>query len=77
MGGIPIDDLLRWAEKMESYQQVAMEPAPDLSRKPVFIEEPAFDEMSFIMSLESDFKKEAASILESLNLSHMKAPAQK
>jgi len=77
MSGIPIDDLLEWAEKMESYQKVALELAPDLSREPVPGEDPATDEFNFLMGIESDFKKEAAGILESLDLSHMKATAHK
>lgn len=73
MSGIPIDDLLKWAEKMESYQKVSVELAPDLSREPVPGEDPAVDEFNFLMDVESDFKKEAANILESLDLAHMMA----
>jgi hypothetical protein len=50
---------------------------PELSMEPAFREDPAFDEMSFLMSIEGDFRKEAGNILESLNLSHMIVSAQK
>jgi hypothetical protein len=77
MGGIPIEDLLKRAEKKVSHQHIATKSTPDLSMVPTFEEEPALDEMSFLMSIEGDFRKEAGNILESLNLSHMIVSAQK
>jgi hypothetical protein len=77
MGGIPIEDLLKRAEKKVRHQHIATKSMPELSMVPTFEEEPAIDEISFLMSLESDFRQEAGNILESLNLSHMIVSAQK
>jgi hypothetical protein len=74
MAGIPISELLERADHI-NYIFVDCAVDPEMGTEPMPGD--AIDEVEYIRNIERDFAGKADGILESLNLSHLKASAHK
>jgi hypothetical protein len=74
MAGIPISELLERANRI-NYIFVECAVDPEISTEPM--PDDIVDEVEYIKNIERDFARKADDILESLNLSHLKASAYK
>jgi hypothetical protein len=77
MTGIPINDLVNWNEKLRNLESAAIDIAPELNEDAVQNDNIEIDELAFIKSMEKDFALQAESLLESLNLTHLRVGSHK
>jgi hypothetical protein len=77
MTGIPINDLVNWNEKLRNLESAAINIAPELNEDAVQNDNIEIDELAFIKSMEKDFALQAESLLESLNLTHLRVGSHK
>ncbi len=73
MEGIPINDLIRWAEKKRIIEESRAGIVPQMVEVPVKVDEVCTEDLDFIKNIESEFIVQADGILESLHLSHLRA----
>ena len=77
MEGIPINDLIKWAEKKRIIEESRSGIRPILAEVPVHDDEVCVEDLDFIKNIEREFTVQADDILESLNLSHLIKRSQK
>jgi hypothetical protein len=77
MEGIPINDLIKWAEKKRMIEESRSGIRPIVAEVPVREDEVCPEDIDFIKNIESEFTVQADGILEALNLSHLRAGTQK
>ena len=77
MEGIPINDLIRWAEKKRIIEESRAGIVPHMAEVPVEVEADCTNELDFIKNIESEFTVQADGILESLQLSHLRVANRK
>ncbi len=73
MQGIPIDELIVWNERLRRMENAPAENTPVRVAPPVVKPSLDPDEFALIRGMEHDFALQAESLLESLNLKHLRA----
>ncbi len=77
MEGIPINDLIKWAEKKRIIEESRSGIVPQIADVPLQADEVCMEDLDFLKNIESEFTVQADSILDSLQLSHLRVTAQK
>jgi hypothetical protein len=77
MEGIPINDLIKWAEKKRYIEESRSGIVPQAVEELIHIEDACLEDLDFIKNIESEFTEQADVILDSLHLSHLRVRAKK